>query len=324
VQIVILAGGVGGSRFIQGACTAFPEADITVVGNTGDDLTRHGLRICPDLDTVMYTLGGGNDQVRGWGRAEESWAVMGELAAYGEQPWFSLGDRDLGTHLVRTGLLAAGHSLSEVTARLCQRWFADLPRLRLLPMSDDPVETQVVIADPDAPGGRRAVHFQDYWVRQHAGPPALSVHQLGLDASRPAPGVLAALAGADLVLVAPSNPVVSIGPILAVPGLREAVRATPAPVLGFAGILGGAPVLGMAHRLLPAIGVATEAAAVGRHYGARSAGGILDVWAMDTADAAGAGSVERAGLRPVITDLLMTDPSTTAAFVHHVIEVGLP
>jgi len=323
VQIVILAGGVGGSRFIQGACTAFPEADITVVGNTGDDITLHGLRICPDLDTVMYTLGGGNDQVRGWGRAAESWGVMAEAAAYGDSPWFSLGDRDLGTHLVRTGLLAAGHSLSEVTARLCRRWFVDLPRLRLLPMSDDPVETQVVIADPDAPGGRRAVHFQDYWVRQHAGPTALSVHQVGLDTARPTPGVLAALAAADLVLVAPSNPVVSIGPILAVPGIREAVRAASAPVLGFAGILGGAPVLGMAHRLLPAIGVATEASAVGLHYGARSAGGVLDVWAMDTADAATAGSLTAAGLRPVVTDLLMTDPRTTAAFLRHVVEVGL-
>ena len=133
----------------------------------------------------------------------------------------------------------------------------------------------------------------------------------------------AALAGADLVLVAPSNPVVSIGPILAVPGMREAVRATPAPVIGFAGILGGAPVLGMAHRLLPAIGVATEAAAVGRHYGARSAGGVLDVWAMDSADAAAAGSVTAAGLRPVVTDLLMTDPPTTAAFLRHVVEAGL-
>lgn len=324
VQIVILAGGVGGSRFIRGACTAFPDADITVVGNTGDDITLHGLRICPDLDTVMYTVGGGNDQARGWGRKDESWRVLEEAAAYGDPPWFSLGDRDLGTHLVRTGLLAAGRSLSEVTDHLCRRWFADLPRLRLLPMSDDPVETQIVIADPDAPEGRRAVHFQDYWVRRHAGPTALSVHQTGLDAARAAPGVLAALAGADLVLIAPSNPVVSIGPILAVPGMREAVRATPAPVIGFAGILGGAPVLGMAHRLLPAIGVATEAAAVGLHYGARSAGGVLDVWAMDTADRSAAGSVAAAGLRPVVTDLLMTDPATTAAFLRHVVEVGLP
>ena len=216
---------------------------------------------------------------------------MEEAAAYGDSPWFSLGDRDLGTHIVRTGLLAAGHSLSEVTAPLCRRWFVDRPRLRLLPMSDDPVETQVVIADPAAPGGRRAVHFQDYWVRQHAGPTALSVHQVGLDAARPAPGVLAALAAADLVLVAPSNPVVSIGPILAVPGMREAVRDASAPVIGFAGILGGAPVLGMAHRLLPAIGVAIEAAAVGRHYGPRSAGGVLDVWAMDTRRRGGGGSV---------------------------------
>jgi LPPG:FO 2-phospho-L-lactate transferase len=252
VQIAILAGGVGGSKFALGVRRAYPTAHITVIANTADDITLHGLRICPDLDTIMYTLGGGADPVRGWGRQDESWRVMEEFAAYGVEPtWFSLGDRDIGTHLVRTQMLNAGYPLSEVTAALCTRWLADDRQLRLLPMTDDRVETHVTIMDPDAPEQRRAVHFQEYWVRLHAQPDALAVALVGLDSARPAPGVVDALQQADLILVAPSNPVVSIGPILAVPGLREALRAASAPVIGFAGILGGSPVLGMAHRLLP-------------------------------------------------------------------------
>ena len=150
MQIVVLAGGVGGSRFTAGVRRAYPDATVTIVGNTADDITIHGLRVCPDLDTLMYTLGGGGDTERGWGRVDESWRAVEELRAYGAEPtWFGLGDRDLGTHLVRTGMLAAGVPLSEVTARLCARWWADLPGLRLLPMTDDPVETYVEIADAD-------------------------------------------------------------------------------------------------------------------------------------------------------------------------------
>ncbi len=321
MQIVVLAGGVGGSRFVQGVRQGHPDADITVVGNTADDITLHGLRICPDLDTMMYTLGGGGDSERGWGRLGETWNVLGELGAYGVEPsWFSLGDLDLGTHLVRTQLLDAGYPLTEVTQALASRWLAHDPRLRLLPMSDDRVETHVVIADADAPAGRRAVHFQEYWVRLHAVPEALEVVWVGIEQARPTASVLTALAEADLVLVAPSNPVVSIGPILAVPGLRDALRATPAPVIGFAGILGGAPVLGMAHRLLPAIGVEVDAAAVGVHYGPRSRDGVLDLWVMDQRDAGSAGRVERAGLAITSTDLVMRDPDATAAFVRHALE----
>lgn len=317
----MLAGGVGGSRFTSGVRSAYPEAQITVVGNTADDVTLHGLRICPDLDTLMYTLGGGGDAERGWGRLDESWRAVEELRAYGaDATWFGLGDRDLGTHLFRTSLLAAGLPLSEVTARLCARWWAHDPALRLLPMSDDRVETHVDIPDPGAPGGRRSVHFQEYWVRLHAEPEALAVTRVGIEDARPAPGVEDALATADLVLVGPSNPVVSIGPILAVPGLHDAVRATPAPVVGFSGILHGAPVLGMAHRLLPAIGVAVDAAAVGRHYGARSGDGVLDAWVLDAGDAAAAASVEEAGLRPLVDDLVMSSPEATAGFVRRAVE----
>ena len=321
MQIVILAGGVGGSRFVSGARRGYPDAELTVIVNTADDITLHGLRICPDLDTMMYTLGGGSDLDRGWGRADETWRVKDELAAYGVEPsWFGLGDLDLATHLVRTQMLDAGYRLSAVTEALCARWLADDPRLRLVPMSDDRVETHIVIADADQPSGRRAVHFQEYWVRLHAQPEALDVIAVGADQAHATPGLVDTIAAADLVLVAPSNPVVSIGPILAVAELRAALGSTSAPVIGFAGILGGAPVLGMAHRLLPAIGIAVEAGAVGRHYGARSAGGVLDAWVLHHADEGALAAVEAAGLHGLVTDLLMHDPDATAKFIRQAVE----
>ena len=207
------------------------EHQVTAVVNTGDDLWMHGLRICPDLDTCMYTLGGGIETARGWGRAGETWAVREELAAYGADPtWFGLGDRDIATHLVRTRMLRAGYPLSAVTEALCDRW---QPGVRLLPMSDDRVETHVVVDLPGEDGGeseRKAVHFQEWWVRYHAELPAHSIVPVGAEESKPAPGVLAAIAEADVVLLAPSNPVVSIGTVLAVPGIRDALRGGPAPV----------------------------------------------------------------------------------------------
>lgn len=316
MRVLVLAGGVGGSRFVLGVRAAYPDAEITVVANTADDVTLHGLRICPDLDTLTYTLGGAGDPGRGWGRAGESWRVAAELAAYGQEPsWFGLGDLDLATHLVRTQLLAAGHPLSAVTRRITDRWLADDQLLSLLPMTDDVVATEIAIADPDSPGGRRWLHFQEYWVRLRAQPDALAVRLLGGDRARPAPGVIEAVAAADLVLIAPSNPVVSIGPILQIPGIRAALRSSSAPVIGFAGILGGSPVLGMAHRLLPAIGVAVDAAAVGRHYGSRGAGGLLDLWVLDPLDAASAADLERDGLPVAVTGLLMTSPEATAEFI---------
>ena len=318
-----MAGGVGGSRFARGVRRAFPDAELTIIGNTADDITVHGLRVCPDLDTIMYALGDGHDPTRGWGRRDESWAVLSELAAYGAEPsWFSLGDRDIATHLVRTQMLAAGRRLSEVTTALATRWLSSDPLLSLLPMSDDRVETHVLIADDSAPDGRIAVHFQEYWVRLHAEPDALGVIMVGLEVATPAPGVIDRLAGADLILIAPSNPVVSIGPILGVPGIAEAVRQSPAVVIGFAGVLGGAPVLGMAHRLLPAIGVGVDAASIGLHYGSRTAGGVLDVWTMDLRDASTAAAVEQAGLRVAVADLVMSDPDVTAAFVQYAIKTA--
>lgn len=218
MQVAILAGGVGGSRFVRGVRAAYPDAELSVIMNTADDVTLHGLRICPDLDTMMYALGGGIDPVRGWGREGESWQVKDELAAYGVEPsWFGLGDRDLATHLVRTQMLDAGYPLSDVTRALCTRWLGTDSPVRLLPMTDDRVETHVIIDDPDGtPDGeplrRRSIHFQEYWVRWHAEPEARAVVQIGIEQATPGPGVLEAVRDADLVLVAPSNPVVSVGP----------------------------------------------------------------------------------------------------------------
>jgi LPPG:FO 2-phospho-L-lactate transferase len=314
MRVVALAGGIGGARFLRGLLahldTARVPAEVTVVGNTGDDIVLHGLHVSPDLDTVMYTLGGGIHPEQGWGRADETRAVQEELAAYGEGPdWFALGDRDIATHLVRTRLIAEGASLSEATATLCRRW---RPGVRLLPMSDDPVTTHVTIADPAAPDGTRTLHFQEYWVRLHA-PDALAVIPVGAEKATPAPGVVEAIRAADVVLLPPSNPVVSIGTILAVPGIAEALAAGPAPVVGVSPIVGGAPVRGMADKMLAAIGVETTAAAVALHYRARAAGGVLDGWLVDSDDVASVAAVETAGIRCRAVPLLMRDVPATAA-----------
>ena len=322
MRIVVPAGGIGAARFLRGLLSALPtlpgEADpgpheITVIGNTGDDITLFGLRVCPDLDTVMYTLGGGIHEEQGWGRRDETFTLREELAAYGAGPaWFGLGDRDLATHVVRTQMLGAGYPLSDVTAALCARWGLAELGVRLLPMSDQRVETHVVVDDDSAPGGRRAVHFQEYWVRWHAEPKAHEVVAVGAEDARPGPGVLDALASADLVLLPPSNPVVSIGTVLAVPGIREAVQATDAPVVGLSPIVGGAPVRGMADRMLAAIGVETSAAAVGLHYGSRAAGGLLDGWLVDSVDADAVAPVEAAGITCRAVPLLMPDIASAA------------
>ncbi len=313
VHVVTLVGGVGGARFLTGLQAATSEDDrLTAIVNTGDDLTLHGLRICPDLDTVMYTLGGGIDTGRGWGRAHETWTVQEELAGYDAEPgWFGLGDRDLATHLVRTRMLDAGYPLSAVTAALCARW---QPGVTLVPMSDQRVETHVVV---DGPDGRRALHFQEWWVRNQAAQPALEFVQVGVADSMPAPGLLAAIAAADVVLLAPSNPVVSVGTILGVPGIRAALQAATAPVVGVSPIVGGSPVRGMADRCLPAIGVPVTAEGVGRHYGARSAGGLLDGWLVHTGDDA-----DVPGVTVAAVPLLMTDPEATARLARAALDLA--
>jgi LPPG:FO 2-phospho-L-lactate transferase len=312
VRIGVLAGGIGGARFLRGVRAACPGDDITAVVNTGDDVTLHGLRICPDLDSVMYTLAGVHDTERGWGRKGETWRIKEELTEYGAEPsWFQLGDLDIATHLVRTRMLDAGFSLSDATAALCDRW---QPGVSLVPMSDDRCETHVIV---ELEGARRAIHFQEWWVRHRAALPAEAFVQVGLDEAQAAPAALAALTAADVVLIAPSNPVVSIGTILGVPGVREALATTAAAVIGVSPIVGGAPVRGMADACLPVIGVEVSAEGVGRHYGARSAGGLLDGWLVHETDTATVPGVE---VRAI--PLMMTDDEATAAMVRTALEIA--
>ena len=286
MRITALAGGVGGARFLRGLLAHFDrtptlsDATVTVIGNTGDDINLFGLRVCPDLDTIMYTLGGAVHQEQGWGRADETHAVQGELEAYGAQPqWFSLGDLDFGTHIARSQWLGQGLSLSEVTARLCARWGLPDRGVQLLPMTDYPVETHVII-DGEGPSPARAVHFQEWWVRMNAAVTAQKFVAVGMDRATAAPGVLEAIREADVILLPPSNPVVSIGIILGVPGVRDALRASPAPVVGVSPLIAGAPVRGHADICLQAIGVDSTAQAVAGLYA-----DFLDGWLVDDADA---------------------------------------
>ncbi|GGR90425.1 2-phospho-L-lactate transferase [Streptomyces nojiriensis] len=315
MRIVVLAGGIGGARFLSGLKSAVPDADITVIGNTGDDIHLFGLKVCPDLDTVMYTLGGGINEDQGWGRTDESFTVKEELAAYGVGPtWFGLGDRDFATHIVRTQMLGAGYPLSAVTEALCDRW---QPGVRLLPMSDDRVETHVAITEAGT-GERRVIHFQEYWVRLRASVAAEAVVPVGAEQAKPAPGVLEAIAAADVIIFPPSNPVVSVGTILAVPGIREAVASAAAPVVGLSPIVGGAPVRGMADKVLAAVGVESTAAAVALHYGT----GLLDGWLVDTSDADAVAEVEAAGITCRAVPLMMTDVEATAEMARAALELA--
>jgi LPPG:FO 2-phospho-L-lactate transferase len=312
MRITVLAGGVGAARFLRGLRAAVPDAEVTVIGNTGDDFTPFGLHVCPDLDTVMYTLGGGISEEQGWGRAGESRTVLSELAAYGAGPdWFGLGDRDIATHILRNELLASGLPLSAVTRRLCERW---RPGVTLLPMSDEPVRTHVTV---ELDGIEQELHFQEWWVRLHAGVPARKIEAVGAAQARPAPGVLDALAGADFVLFPPSNPVVSIGPILAVPGIADAVRAQ--TVVGVSPIIGGAPVRGMADACLAAIGVPTTATAVAAHYGPQ----LLDGWLVDDQDKDAVEDPSLAGIEVRNRPLYMTDVAASAEIARAAVDLAL-
>ncbi|MFL6089871.1 MAG: 2-phospho-L-lactate transferase [Aeromicrobium sp.] len=318
MQITVLSGGMGGSRFIQGVLAAVtPDDAVTVVANTADDITVFGLRVCPDLDTVMYTLSGGIDPVRGWGRTDETWNAKAELEAYGlAEAWFGLGDRDLATHLIRTEMLQEGASLSDVTARLCERW---KPGVRLLPMTDDTVETHI---DTTIDGRPQRLHFQEFWIRHRAEVPVHGVEVVGADAAKAAPGVLAAITDADVVLIPPSNPIVSVGPIVAIADIRAALRTTPAPVVGVSPIIGGSAVRGMANQLLGGLGVAVSAAGVAAFHGSRSEDGILDGWLVDGSDAADVASIEQLGITTRAVPLWMSDPDTTKALAADALQLA--
>ena len=331
-RVTVLAGGVGGARFTRGLLAHLRDAHpdgaggspvaVTVVVNTGDDMTLDGLRICPDLDTVMYTLGGGISEEQGWGRDEETRRVSTEIAAYGRGwDWFTLGDLDLATHIVRTEMLHGGATLSEATEYLCRRW---RPGARLLPMSDSPVETHVRIAEAvdEHPAGS-LIHFEEWWVRYRASVAATEFVQVGLESAVAAPGVLEAIRDAGVVILPPSNPVVSVGTILAVPGVRDAVSRTSARVVGLSPIIGGAAVRGMADACLAAIGVATSAQAVGLHYGARASGGLLDGWLVDESDADAVPRLTEAGISARAVPLWMRDVPATSRMAAAALDLAL-
>ncbi|SDS41071.1 2-phospho-L-lactate transferase [Agrococcus carbonis] len=305
MRITVLAGGVGGARFALGLREAAPDAHITVVANVGDDMWLAGVKVCPDLDSLMYALAGVGDTERGWGRAGESERVAGELAAYGVGwPWFTLGDLDLGTHLARTALLRDGATLTEATARLAARWPLGVT---LLPVTDDEVPTHVVTDEG-------ILHFEEWWVRTRATAPAHRFVQHGAERARISDAAHAAIAHADVVLVAPSNPVVSIGTIVGIPGVRDALETAAAPVVGVSPIIGGRVVRGMAVTCLEVIGVEPDAAAVAAHYGARSAGGLLDGWLVAEEDAGSLEAIRALGMPAEARPLLLT-PGGPAAQV---------
>jgi LPPG:FO 2-phospho-L-lactate transferase len=306
--ITVLAGGVGAARFLRGLTRVVPADEVTAIVNVGDDLTLRGLRVCPDLDSITYWLAGVVHPEQQWGRANETTVVAGELARFGVPSWFTLGDRDLATHLYRTSRLREGTPLSAVTAEIAAAFGIDV---RLLPVTDDEVETRIETKEGDD------LHFQEYWVRDRAAPEVAAVRFAGADTAVPAPGVLDAIRDAEVVLVAPSNPVVSVAPILAVPGVRDALTAGAAPVVGVSPIVGGAVVRGMAHRLLPAVGAEVSAAGVAFYYG-----DLLDGWVVDDRDVDAVATVERAGTRCVATDTLMDDPDVAATLARTCLDLA--
>jgi len=294
MRVVLLAGGVGGAKMADGlAATVGP--DLTVIVNTGDDLELHGLAIWPDHDTVAYTLAGLDDELRGWGLRGESWTVMDRLEALGEVEWFRLGDRDLATHLWRTDRLRAGYRPTEVALELASVMGVTS---RILPMADEPVRTEVRTSDG-------WLEFQEYFVHRHQEPTVHEVRFRGADDARATPEVLAAIAAAEAIVIAPSNPIVSIDPILAVPGLRSAVqeaRERGVPIAAVSGIIGGKALKGPADRMLASLGEAASASGVAARYT-----GLITHFVMDRIDARLAPSVESLGIETLVTDTIMTD-----------------
>lgn len=300
---------MGAARLLRGMVRVVPPEELTVVVNTGDDTVLHGLHISPDIDTVAYTLAGRNDEERGWGLAGESWAVMAELERLGGQAWFRLGDRDLATHLYRTQRLGEGATLSTVTAELATALGV---AVRLVPMSDDPVRTRVVL---DADG--REVAFQDYFVRMRHDVAVRAVRIEGAERARAAPGVLDALEAAEVVVVCPSNPVLSIGPVLAVPGVADVLRRGPERVVGVSPIVAGAAIKGPADRLLRDLGEDASVLGVARRYA-----GLVGTLVVDDLDAPAAPEVERLGMSCVVAPTVMHGPDEAEALAKVVLEAG--
>jgi LPPG:FO 2-phospho-L-lactate transferase len=295
-SLVALAGGVGGSRFARGLHAAAPHADLSVIVNTGDDVTLHGLRISPDVDTVLYALSGLVDEKRGWGPRGDTFQCMDALDRLGGETWFRLGDLDLATHLRRTELLAQGWSPTRVTAELAAR--LGILGVQIRPMTDTPVETWVELRDE-----QRWVHFQEYFVHRRTDVAICGVDVRGLAEATAAPGVLEALEGADVILLCPSNPFVSIGPILAVRGVREAIekaRQRGVCVAAVSPLIGGATIKGPAARMLSELGYAPTAVGVLAVYA-----GLVDVYLIDPLDESLSEEIRGLGARPLVVDALM-------------------
>lgn len=299
--ICVLAGGVGAARLLAGLVRVVPPAEITVVGNVGDDLVLHGLHISPDLDTITYTLADQVDPERGWGLRDETWQAMEMVGRYGGVSWFNLGDRDLGTHLYRTHRLSEGATLGEVTAEVVAAWELGF---RLLPVTDDPIRTRVTVVDPDA---ERDVGFQEWFVQRRHDVPVRALRFAGVDEASPGPGVLAAILEADAVVVAPSNPLVSIGPLLAVAGVEDAVRSVRDKVVAVSPIVAGAALKGPADRLMTDLGHEATVVGVARLYA-----DVAATLVIDQADAALAGDVEAEGMRALATQTVMSTPAVAA------------
>ena len=304
-MITVLAGGVGAARYLAGQLLVTPAGDVTAVVNVADDVELHGLHVSPDIDTVIYTLSGAIDTDRGWGLADETWNALGELRALGLDAWFNLGDRDIGTHLFRTTLLREGRSLSDVTARLAS---ARGLGCRVLPVSDQRIETRVTLASGEEVG------FQEYFVRLAHGVAIAGVRFAGVDEAQAAPGVLDAVAAADVVVIAPSNPVVSIGPVLAVRGVTEALAARRERNVAVSPIVAGAALKGPADRMLRELGEESSAVGVARRYRE-----VIATLVIDEVDADLASAVAATGVRPVVAPTIMSSPEAAAELARRTI-----
>ena len=306
-MLATLAGGVGAARFLNGLVRAVPPSQVVAIVNTADDDEFHGLYVSPDLDSVTYTLAGASNVAQGWGLEGETFATLDALTRYDVPTWFRLGDKDIATHLYRTQRMHAGATLSEVTAEISRAWGLDL---RLIPMSDDRVQTRITVER--AGGAIAEVAMQEWFVGDRAESPVISVRFDGADVARPAPGVLEALRTAETIVICPSNPVISIAPILAVAGVRDALRARRERVIAISPIVGGAPVKGPADRLMAPLGIEVSCVGIAREYA-----DICGTLVIDAVDAHLAADVEATGVRPIVTDTMMLSPEIATALARH-------
>lgn len=306
-MIVVLAGGVGAARFLQGVVQVVPQEELTVIANTGDDREFYGLHVSPDVDIVMYTLAGLVNESQGWGIRDDTYHTMQQLTSYGNEDWFQLGDRDLATHIHRTNLLRQGKTLSEVTDDLRERLGL---KLRILPMSDQPVQTHV-----STPAG--LLHFEEYFVKRRCSDPVQDVEFVGTSTAKPAPGVLDAIKEAEAILIAPSNPIVSIGSILSVPGIHDMLHEASGMVVAVSPIVGGSPIKGPADKLMRGLHMEVSPVGVARHYR-----DFLDVMVIDQQDAHLLDAIEDLGIPAIATDTIMRDAATKKALALTVLEAA--